>query len=129
MNKDEVAEPRIFVLDISKPSTFKATLTADFVCVLGFPSFDLVVSPVAMLIRSDPSPEWKPNPEACVPFSMAHGQRLVLITTLVEERKKKFSYDLFAPANILISYVMALPPQTSRRIINWDTWGLTGTRF
>ncbi|KAG1763824.1 hypothetical protein EV702DRAFT_1205384 [Suillus placidus] len=126
----EVTEPRLFVLDISKSSTIKLTLTADYICVFGFPPFDLVVSPVKIIIRSDPSPEWKPDPEARIPFSVARGQRLFLITTWVEEKnQKQVSYDLFAPANILLSYVPALPPQTRRHVINWDTWGPTGTRF
>lgn len=128
MDETGVTEPRLFVLDISKPSTNKVALT-DYVCVFEFPSFDFVVSPMKIVIRSDPSPEWKPNPEAHVPFSIARGQRLFLITTWVEEKKKNVSYDLFVPANILLSSVMALTPQTRRRVINWNEWGPTGTRF
>lgn len=128
MHETGVTEPRLFVLDISKPSINKVALT-DYVCVFEFPSFDFVVSPMKIVIRSDPSPEWKHNPEAHVPFSIARGQRLFLITTWVEEKKKNVSYDLFVPANILLSSVMALTPQTRRRVINWNEWGPTGTRF
>ncbi|KAG1764974.1 hypothetical protein EV702DRAFT_1204786 [Suillus placidus] len=110
----EVTEPRLFVLDILKSSTIKLILTGDYICVFGFPPFDLAVSPVKIVIRSDP--------EARTPFSIACGQRLFLITTWVEEKnKKQVSYNLFAPANILLSYVPALPPWTGRHIINWDT--------
>ncbi|KAG2072912.1 hypothetical protein BDR04DRAFT_372100 [Suillus decipiens] len=125
----KVAEPRLFVLDVSKPSTIKVTLTSDYVCVFGFPSFDRTVSPVDIVIRSDPSPGWKPNPESHIPFSITRERQLFLITAQVEEKKKHVSYDLFAPANTLLSHVTALPPQTSRCVINWDTWGPTGTRF
>ncbi|KAG1765746.1 hypothetical protein EV702DRAFT_1151460 [Suillus placidus] len=126
----EVTEPRLFVLDTSKSSTIKLTLTSDYICVFGFPPFDLAVSPVKIVIRSDRSPERKPDPEAGTPFSIARGQRLFLITTWVEEKnKKQVSYDLFAPANILLSYVPALPPRTGRHAINWDAWGPTGTCF
>ncbi|KAG2095416.1 uncharacterized protein F5147DRAFT_778639 [Suillus discolor] len=128
MDETGVTEPRLFVLDISKPSTNKVALT-DYVCVFGFPSFDFVVSPMRIVICSDPSPEWKPNPEAHVPFSIARGQRLFLITTWVKENQETVSYDLFVPANILLSSVMALTPQTRRRVINWNEWGPTGTRF
>jgi hypothetical protein len=129
MNEAKVTEPRLFVLDISQPSAIKATLTSNYVCVFGFPSFHPVVSPVAIVIRSNPSPDWKPKPEAHIPFSVARGQRLLLITLQVKEKKREVSYDLFTPANILLSYVTALPPRTSQHIINWDTWGPTGTRF
>ncbi|KAG2049910.1 hypothetical protein BDR06DRAFT_918460 [Suillus hirtellus] len=129
MDETGVTEPRLFVLDISKPSTKKVALTNDCVCVFGFPSFDFVVSPVTILIRSDPSPGCKPNSEAHVPFSIAHGQRLFLITTWVEEKQETVSYDLFVPENVLLSSVMALPPQTRRHVINWNEWGPTGTRF
>lgn len=129
MNETKVTEPRLFVLDMSQPSTIKVTLTADYVCVFGFPPFNLVVSPTGIVIRSDPSPEWKPNPEARIPFSIARGQRLFLITTWVKEKKKEVSYDLFVPANMLLSYVTALPPRSSRHVISWDTWGPTGTRL
>ncbi|KAG1724545.1 hypothetical protein EDB19DRAFT_309780 [Suillus lakei] len=129
MNEFEVTEPRLFVVDVSKPSTNKVTLTADYVCAFGFPSFDLVVSPIAILIRSDPSPEWMPNPEAHVPFSIARGHRLFLITTWIEEKRNKASYDLFAPADIILSHVAALPRRAGRHVIKWDEWGPTGTRF
>jgi hypothetical protein len=131
MSKTEVTEPRLFILDLSTPSKIKLTLTGDYICAFGFPSFDLVVSPVAIVIRSDPSPQWKPNPEAQIPFSIARGHRLLLITiwVKVEGMKETVSYDLFTPANILLSYVTALPQRTRRHNINWDTWGPTATRF
>ncbi|KAG2369407.1 hypothetical protein BDR07DRAFT_1323501 [Suillus spraguei] len=129
----QVTEPRLLILDMSRPSTIKLTLTADYVCVFGFPSFDPVVSPVNIAIRPDPFPEWKLNIEAHIPFSIVHEQQLLLVTMWVEleERKKKVSYDLFVPANILLSCVTTLSRQNSnsRHMINWDTWGSTGTRF
>jgi hypothetical protein len=129
MNESKVIQPRLFVLDLSTPSKIKVTLTADYVCIFGFPSFSHVVKPMAIVIQSDPSPEWKPNSEAQIPFSTARGHRLFLITTCVEVKEKKILYDLFAPANMLLSFVIALPPQTRQQIINWDTWGPTSTRF
>lgn len=129
MNESEVIQPQLFILDLSIPSKIKVTLTADYTCIFGLPSFSLVVKPIKIVIRSDPSPEWKPNPRTQIPFSVARGQRLFLITICVEEKKKEVSYDLFAPADILLSYVTALPPQTRQHIIDWDTWGPTGTRL
>lgn len=129
MNESKVIQPRLFVLDLSIPSKIKVTLAADYTCIFGLPAFSLVVKPIKIVIRSDPSPEWKPNPRTQIPFSIAHGQRLFLITICVEEKKKEVSYDLFAPADILLSYVTALPPQTRQHIINWDMWGPTGTRL
>ncbi|KAG1769850.1 hypothetical protein EDD22DRAFT_817338 [Suillus occidentalis] len=128
MNKVDMAEPGLYVLTISA-STIKLTLTGDYICAFGFPSFDLVVSPEAILIRSDPSPEWKPNQE--VPFSIARGHRLFIITihVKIEGEKEKVTYDLFTLASILLSYVTSLPRQTHRHTIKWDTWGPTGTRF
>ncbi|KIK39544.1 hypothetical protein CY34DRAFT_769076 [Suillus luteus UH-Slu-Lm8-n1] len=128
MNKVDIAEPGLYVLVISA-SNIKLTLTGDYICAFRFPSFDLVVSPEVILIRSDPSPEWKPNRE--VPFSIACGHRLFSITIQVkiEGSKKIVTYNLFTLASILSSYVTSLPRQTRRHTIKWDTWGPTGTRF
>lgn len=129
VNKVDLAEPGLYVLAISA-CNIKLTLTGDYICAFGFPSFDLVVSPEAISICSDPSPaEWKPNRE--VPFSIAHHNRLFVISIQVkiQGEKKAVTYDLFTLANILSSYVTSLPRQTRRHTIKWDTWGPTGTRF
>ncbi|KAG2074982.1 hypothetical protein BDR04DRAFT_1228788 [Suillus decipiens] len=120
----QATEPRLFILDMSRPSTIKLTLTADYVCVFRFPSFNPVVSPVNIVIRPDPLPERKPHLEAHTPFSIVHGQQLFIITIWVEleEKKKKVSYDLFSPphSHVWTEYVFGSkfasfdkPPKTA----------------
>jgi hypothetical protein len=78
MNKIEVAEPELYVPAIPA-SKIKFALAEDYICAFGFPSFDLVVSSEMIFFSSDSSSEWELHPE--VPFSIAHGHRLFLITT------------------------------------------------
>ncbi|OAX33887.1 hypothetical protein K503DRAFT_859518 [Rhizopogon vinicolor AM-OR11-026] len=108
----EATEPRLFIVDISRPSDKKLSLSEDYVCAFAYPCFDADVTPTTISIRSDPSADWKPNPEARLPFSTARWHRLFIVTTWVQRGRRIISHDLFVPAELLLSHVTALPPGT-----------------
>ncbi|OJA16126.1 hypothetical protein AZE42_00062 [Rhizopogon vesiculosus] len=122
--------PRLYVLDMTQSSSEKILLTADYFCSFAWPQFDAWTNPVGFSIRSDPSPAWQPNPEARVPFSIAHRHRLFIITScVITSEGHESSHDLFVPADTLLSHIEALPTATVPHDITWDEWGPTGTRL
>ncbi|KAG0704338.1 hypothetical protein DFH29DRAFT_801932 [Suillus ampliporus] len=120
---------RLCVLDMARSSSEKIGLAADYFCAFLWPEFDYWTSPLAFSIRSDPSPVWQPNPEAQLPFSTAHGDRLFVITASLLSDGRVAYYDLFVSAGTFLSHIEALPTESRQRDINWDKWGPTGTRL
>lgn len=121
---------RLYVLDMGHPSSEKIGLTANYFCSFAWPQFDAFTIPAELSIRSDPPPAWQPDPQAQVPFSIAHQHRLFIITSSVLTGDGHIStHDLFVSADTLLSHIEALPAGTLRHDINWEEWGLTGTRL
>lgn len=122
--------PRLYVLDMAHPSSEKIVLTANYFCSFAWPQFDAWTTPATLSIRSDPPPAWQPNPQAQVPFSIAHQHRLFIITSSVLTGDgHNSSHDLFVSADTLLSHIEALPAGTLQHDIDWEEWGPTGTRL
>jgi len=126
----ETTDPHLYVLNVAHPCNEKTFLTTEYFCAFAWPQFSPWSSLVSFSIRSDPSPTWEPNPEAQLPFSVAHQHRLFIITSWVlTVDGHEPSYDLFVSADTLLSHIEALSTDTSQHIIGWDEWGPTGTRL
>ncbi|KAG1871004.1 hypothetical protein C8R48DRAFT_770604 [Suillus tomentosus] len=122
-------QARLYVFDMTKPSSETFGLWADYSCVFLWPEFNFWTNPVALSIRSDPSPTWQPNPEARLPFSTAPGDRLLIITVSLVNNDRIVPYDMFVSADTLLSHIEALPTEVRSREIKWDEWGPAGTRL
>lgn len=123
-------QAHLYVFDMTQPSSEKFDLGANYFCAFLWPEFDFWTSPQTFSIRSDPSPAWQPNPEARLPFSTAPGDRLFIMTVSLVNNGRIASYDMFVPANTLLSHIEALPKQEVHSYeIKWDEWGPTGTRL
>lgn len=123
------AQARLYVFDMTRPSSEKFGLMANYFCAFLWPDFDFWTSPLTFSIRSDPSPAWQPNPEARLPFSTAPGDRLFIITVSLVYSGFVTSYDMFVSADTLLSHIEALPTEVRSHDIKWDEWGPTGTRL
>ncbi|KAG1749839.1 uncharacterized protein EDB91DRAFT_767947 [Suillus paluster] len=119
---------RLYVLDMARSSSEKIGLAADYFCAFLWPEFGLWTSPLTFSIRSDPSPAWQPDPEVQLPFLMAHRDRLFIIAASLLCDGRVAYYDLFVSAGTFLSHIEAIPTG-SRRDIDWDEWGPTGTRL
>ncbi|KAG1757742.1 hypothetical protein EDB19DRAFT_1891444 [Suillus lakei] len=124
-----VGSARVYVFDMTQPSSEKFGLGVGYFCAFLWPEFDFWTSPVTFSIRSDPSPTWQPNPEARPPFSTAPGDRLFIITVCLVNNGRISSYDMFIPAETLLSHIETLPTEVVSHEIKWDEWGPTGTRL
>ncbi|KAG1745446.1 uncharacterized protein EDB91DRAFT_1328202 [Suillus paluster] len=120
---------RLYVLDMGHSSNETIGLAADYFCAFLWPEFDMWTTPGAFSIRSDPSPAWQPNPESPLPFSMAHGDRLFMITASLLSDAPPVYCDLFVSAGTFLSHIEAIPTGIRRPDIHWDEWGPTGTRL
>lgn len=122
-------QARLYVFDMTQPSSEKFSLVSNYFCAFLWPEFDFWTSPLTFSIRSDPSPAWQPNPEAQIPFSTAPEDRLFIITVSLVYNGRITSYDMFVSADTLLSHIEALPTEVRSREIKWDEWGPTGTRL
>lgn len=122
-------QARLYVFDMTQPSSEKFGLEANYFCAFLWPEFDSWTNPLTFSIRSDPSPAWQPNPEARPPFSTAPGDRLFIMTVSLENNGRIASYDMFVSANTLLSHIGALSTEVHSHEIKWDEWGPTGTRL
>ncbi|KAG2350184.1 hypothetical protein BDR05DRAFT_954285 [Suillus weaverae] len=122
-------QARLYVFDMTQPSSEKSGLGTDYFCAFLWPEFDFWTSPMTISIRSDPSPAWQHNPEARLPFSTAPGERLFIITVSLVNNGRIASYNMFVSADTLLSHIETLPMEVPCREIKWDEWGSTGTRL
>jgi hypothetical protein len=122
-------EARLYVFDISQPSSERLDLGADYFCAFLWPKFDFWTSLLTFSIRADPSPVWQPNPEVQLPFSTAPGDRLFIMTVSLVNNGRIASFDMFVPAKTLLSHIEALPTEVRSHEIEWDKWGPIGTRL
>lgn len=120
---------RLYVFDMTQLSGEMFGPGSDYFCAFLWPEFDFRTNPLDFSIRSDPSPAWQPNPETRLPFSMAPGDRLFIITVSLLNNDSFDSYDMFVSADTLLSHIQALPMEVGSHELEWDEWGPTGTRL
>ena len=102
---------------------------AEFVCAFHYPTMMESAVPLGMSIRTDPAPNWTPHPNSQVPFYIAHGDRLLVITfTVWSVLEAHMQTLLFVRTSTLLSHVEAMGGETKRHL-QWDEWGPSQTRM
>ncbi|KAH9927976.1 uncharacterized protein BXZ73DRAFT_48599 [Epithele typhae] len=125
------ADPRLMILDLDRASSEPVMFAdLDYLCTFQYPEFSPICTTHSVTIRSDPAPHWTPHPSLHVPFHVAHGDRLFVITLWVLEAGGTWLGLLsLAPTATFLRALGSLPPGETRRDFPWDEWGLHGSRL
>ncbi|PIL28992.1 hypothetical protein GSI_09039 [Ganoderma sinense ZZ0214-1] len=135
LNEEDLVQgpnnPLLVVIDLE--STTSATPVEfsdlDYVCAFHYPTLSDTFIVVAMSVRSDPAPYWRPNPALPVPFSVSHEDRLFVVTLWVMEGNVPLGVLSLVPASTLLNALSSLEPGVVRRDFAWDEWGPEGSRL
>lgn len=93
-------------------------------CEFLFPDMSPGYTVWDVIFRSDPGPEWTPNPKLQVPFHVSRKDRLFIITVTALSRGRFRAYTLFVPTSTLLHTM-----ETLSGVVEWEQWGPTGTRL
>ncbi|OBZ79706.1 hypothetical protein A0H81_00991 [Grifola frondosa] len=114
----------LFVIDFLKtPADTQDIKDVDFLCTFHYPTLSPLATPLAMTVRSDPAPSWKPHHDLLVPFYTSREDRLIVVTLWVADRLVVRSLLLLVPSSILLSRVNSLAPGEFKRHFPWEEWG------
>ncbi|KAI0094795.1 hypothetical protein BDY19DRAFT_988597 [Irpex rosettiformis] len=100
---------------------------ASFECSLQLPTLQAWVAPLAMSVRSDPSPRWQPSPDLKVPFFTSRNDRLFVVTLWVAEGGTIYTLLLFVPLSTIMSRLKSRGSFGGEYV--WDEWGPHGSRM
>ncbi|KAI0695131.1 hypothetical protein BC835DRAFT_1273744 [Cytidiella melzeri] len=121
-------QPLLQVMNFKTASSNLTVLqNAPFECALRWPTLQPWAVALAMSIRSDPSPGWRPHPDLKVPFQTAQNGRLFAITLWVAEGANIYTLLLFVPFSTVTSHLKSLA--TPSQILEWEQWGPEGSRM
>ncbi|THG94950.1 hypothetical protein EW026_g6612 [Hermanssonia centrifuga] len=131
---DELAptftEPYFMVVDFKAGSPESTHIRdLDFEAAFHYPPMMPSATPLAVSIRSDPAPSWKPNEDLKVPFHAARDERLFVITFWVAADVNISNLIMFIPSSTIVSRLRTLQTNEKGRRFYWDEWGPTGTRL
>ncbi|CAL1695559.1 unnamed protein product [Somion occarium] len=81
---------------------------------------------VDILLRLDPGPNWTPNPDLKVPFHIARGDRLFVVTVSLFSPGDQHlrAYTLFIPSTTIFKHMDMYSGD-----IEWEQWGPAGSRL
>ncbi|KAI0788515.1 hypothetical protein C8Q75DRAFT_768748 [Abortiporus biennis] len=130
LNDDSEVEPVLGVIDFTEASNVRTPIKdIGFLCLFRFPLMRSWAAPLAVHLRSDPAPSWKPHPDLQVPFHVAREDRLYVVTAWIAEGVAVKTLVLFLPSQTIFKHLKALTPEEKGRCLNWDEWGPTGSRL
>jgi hypothetical protein len=104
-------------------------LLEDYVCAFLYPTLDVSVTPIEILIRSDPGPIWTPHIDLQVPFHVSPNERLFVVTFWASDGINTPSFVLFLPFSTLLLHLDTVIPGTNSHMFEWEDWGPEGTRL
>lgn len=120
--------PSLIVVNFKTASSEMTPIeTIDYECAFEYPIMQEWVSPLAISIRSDPSPTWQPHPDLQVPFYTANSERVFVVTLWVAYSANIFTLLLFVPFSTILKHLKASVEKL--RDLRWEDWGPTGTRL
>ncbi|KAF9229120.1 hypothetical protein BS17DRAFT_771061 [Gyrodon lividus] len=125
-----LSQPCLFVVALDSGHSERTEFEeVDYLCAFLYPACYPWVHPLSFLIRSDPSTNWSPHPSFQVPFSIAPGPRLYIVTIWVMQGEETSSIDLFVLSNTLLDRIDSLDEGETRHDFEWSEWGPAGTRM
>ncbi|KIJ13367.1 hypothetical protein PAXINDRAFT_170440 [Paxillus involutus ATCC 200175] len=121
-------EPCLVVLSIAAcGNPIQALEDMPYVCELGYPALKGEVEHI--LIRSEPTPTWRPPAGLAVPFYASRKDFIFTINLRVmTDHDVRENTLLFVPLSTLLSQV-ALSYDAPQRSVAWKEWGPKGTRM
>lgn len=120
-------EPSLRVYDLKAATGLPVHIRdADFELALDFPLMQQDGAVLAVAIRADPAPTWKPSDDLQVPFHVAHNDRLFVLTVWVAEGHNITSLILFVPSSTALSRLSTVE---KNQHFSWSTWGPSGSRM
>ncbi|KAI0772792.1 hypothetical protein BD413DRAFT_34230 [Trametes elegans] len=125
-------DPRLLVIDLDRMSD-QCELEfsdLDYLCAFHYPALADNFATISMSIRSDPAPDWKPDPALKVPFHVARQERL-FVTTLwvVEGNMHILPFISLVPSSTFLSCIRTIAPEETGRVFEWSEWGPAGSRL
>ncbi|KIK99991.1 hypothetical protein PAXRUDRAFT_822178 [Paxillus rubicundulus Ve08.2h10] len=123
-----VNEPCLVVLSIAAcGNPIQAFEDMTYICELQYPALKYDVEDI--LIRSEPTPSWRPPASLAVPFYVSRKDFIFTISLRVTAGHEiRENTLLFVPLSTLLSQV-ALSYDAPQRRIAWKEWGPKGTRM
>lgn len=115
----------------SAPSERTIILKLAHTCKMTFPRLKDACDVLAISLRSDPSPGWKPHRDLAVPFHRDRCERLFVLTAWFSERQLLKPLLFFIPSSTVLRHVERCESDTTLRgqTIPWDDWGPSGVRL
>ncbi|RDX52578.1 hypothetical protein OH76DRAFT_168578 [Lentinus brumalis] len=121
---------RILVLDLDAAPDAPAKLSElDYLCAFHYPMLSNNFTTLAMSLRSDPGPHWRPSPSLKVPFHISRTDRLFVNTIWLTDGHAHIALLSLIPASTFLSALSSLAPGETRRDFEWSEWGPRGSRF
>lgn len=120
-------EPALRVLSISayaNPDYYSGDMP--YICELQYP--ELQANTEYLLIRSDPTPSWRPPISAGVPFYCSRKDFIFTVSLRSFLGELRQSTILLVPLSTLLSEVER-SHNVARRNVAWSEWGPSGTRM
>ena len=148
LDEDDVIQgpntPLLAVVDLTSTtsSTPVEFSKINCICAFHYPTLNDTFIVVSMSLRSDPAPYWRPGPRPSVPFSVAHEDRLFVVTIWVMEGSVPMGVLSFVPASTLLSALASLDSELAAepgvgasdgvrvsREFAWAEWGPHGSQL
>ncbi|KAM5545949.1 hypothetical protein V8D89_000075 [Ganoderma adspersum] len=140
LDEDDVIQgpntPLLAVVDLESTTSSTPVEFSKISCTCAFhyPALSDTFIVVAMSLRSDPAPYWRPGPGLPVPFAVAPEDRLFVVTLWVMEGNVPLGVLSFVPASTLLNALASLEAEPGdgdgvRREFAWAEWGPQGSRL
>lgn len=126
--EDDASKPPLMVVDFAAcPKEATGLNGLQYQCAFEFPPMLPNAGVIAISVRSDPAPNWTPNPDLKVPFYTARGDRLFVITMWVAEGANVTALLLLVPSSTILEKLNSLSSEERGRRFEWEEWGPSGT--
>ncbi|CDO72096.1 hypothetical protein BN946_scf184962.g39 [Trametes cinnabarina] len=125
-------DPQLLVIDLERMSDRHEIdfNDLDWMCAFHYPTLGENFATISMSIRSDPAPNWAPNPAHKVPFHVARRDRLFVITLwVVQGNMHIIPFISLVPSWTFLDCIRTLSPGETQRIFDWSEWGPHGSRL
>ncbi|KAI8989158.1 hypothetical protein BD414DRAFT_486239 [Trametes punicea] len=125
-------DPRLLVIDLERMSDRHEIdfSDLDWTCAFHYPALADNFATISMSIRSDPAPNWTPNPALKAPFHIARQDRLFVITLwVVQGNMHILPFISLVPSWTLLDCIRKLAARETMRVFDWAEWGPHGSRL
>ena len=119
---------KLLVLNFQEPSEEHNPLTRCS-CALEYPTMSYWAELIHIAIRSDPMPSFDHKSDHHqVPFRLASGNQLFVVTMWILDGHAIHSVTLFVPTSTIMTHI-SVPLSNGDKSISWGMWGPKGTRM